>query len=274
MEKTTSDSFTLYFDRDERDSAETIEKYCQKSIRTITDTWGLKPPQDLQVYVMNTWPRCVFLGAPLTYQIILAVTMPLWYSRFNHLWKSAGGWAQRYGKRQVVGIKTSRLIEQSPATMGKEIFIELDDIEEKVTSIACHELTHAFTSHLSLPAWLNEGLAMVTVDQCLKKRTVKFETLDNLKASLGDNNPSEKIDLKSQNREQITRIYIRGYWLTRFLLESQPELLRSFLETPMSNQEVESKIAEVYEVAQERFWEEIEREILNYFEGSTNYDSE
>lgn len=273
MEKTTTDRFTLYFDREEQDAAEIIEEACQRSIRTITETWGLKPPQDFRVYVMNSWPRCVFLGAPMVYQIILALTTPLWYSRFKLLWTFAGGWAQQYGKRQVVGIKAPRLIEQTPATMGNEIFIEIDDNAEKVTSITCHELTHAFTSHLSLPVWLNEGLAMVTVDCCLNKTTVKPETLDILRASTDKDQHSEKIDLASQDKVQISRIYIRGYWLTRFLYETQPELLKSFLEMRLSSQEIDIKIADVYGVTQNLFWEEIGREVLIYFVGKTSDNS-
>lgn len=274
MKIKTIDGLTLYFDQEEQDGAEIIEKACQESVLTITETWGLKTPQDCRVFVMNSWPRCVFLGAPLVYQIILAITIPIWYSEFKQRWIFAGGWAQRFGERQVVGIKTPRLIEQTPDSMGNAIFLEIDNLEEKVSSITCHELTHAFTSHLSLPVWLNEGLAMVTVDRCLNRSTVKQETLDILTTKPEDTQPLEKIDLKSQSREQITGIYIRGYWRTRFLLDSQPELIKSFLLTRLSNQEIESKLAEAYGLAQSEFWEEIDRKVLNYFVKKTVDNSE
>lgn len=266
MERTETNGFTLYFDREEREAAEIIEKACRNSIETIANTWGLNSPQDCRVYVLNSWPRCVFLGAPLSYQFILAITIPLWYSEFKQRWKYAGGWAQRYGDRQVVGIKTPYLIENTPESMGEDIFLKNDSTKEKVTSISCHELTHAFTSHLSLPAWLHEGLAMVTVDQCLKKTTVKRETLEILKNTLDEVKPSEKIDLRSQNKEDIITLYIRGYWLTRFLLESQPDLIKSLLGEAYSNQELESKISAVCGIDPEMFWKEIEGRVLEHFE--------
>jgi len=45
----------------------------------------------------------------------------------------------------------------------------------KVQQIACHELVHAFTSHLRLPVWLHEGLAMVTVDRLLQNQSIQGE---------------------------------------------------------------------------------------------------
>ena len=107
---------------------------------------------------------------------------------------------------------------------------------------------------------------MVTVDQCLKKTTVKRETLEILKDTLDEAKPSEKIDLRSQNKEDIIKLYVRGYWLTRFLLESQPKLLKNFLGKRYSDQELESKISAVYGIDPEMFWKEIEGRVLEHFE--------
>jgi hypothetical protein len=266
MDSKSFNGLTLYFDREERESAEIIEKACRKSIQTIDESWGLKPPQDCRVYVLTSWPRCVFQGAPPKYQFMLALTLPIWYSEFKQRWKYAGGWAQRYGDRQVVGIKTLHLIEHASESMGESIFIKQDSLEENVLSITCHELTHAYTSHLSLPIWLHEGLAMVTVDHCLQKETVKRDTLDILHTTSEEVQNSEKIDLRAQSKEDIINLYVRGYWVTRFLAETQPKLLRSCLGKRYSSQELEEKIAAGYGVAPEVVWSEIDSQVVNYFE--------
>jgi hypothetical protein len=54
---------------------------------------------------------------------------------------------------------------QTPDAMGESIFAKEENPEQILLPIVCHELTHACSSHLDLPTWLNEGLAMVSVDR-------------------------------------------------------------------------------------------------------------
>ena len=267
MENITTNGLTIYFDPEEREAAETIQKACQRSTQTINTSWGLETPEDCRVYVLTTWPRCVFQGAPLQTQILLGLTIPLWYSEFKKRWQYAGGWAQKYGQRQVVGIKTPRLIENTPESIGESIFIKEEDLEDKVLSIVSHELTHAFSSHLKLPTWLHEGLAMVTADCCLDKQTVRADTLQLLKESSHKLKSSEQINLKVQSREEIVLIYIRGYWLTRFLAQSSPDLLMSLLKAQKSSEALELSIAEEYDFKPEDFWLEMQERVVAQFEG-------
>ena len=54
----------------------------------------------------------------------------------------------------TTGVKPPRLVQLADRRAGDQIFVKEKDIGEKVQSITCHELAHAFTSHLRLPAWL------------------------------------------------------------------------------------------------------------------------
>jgi hypothetical protein len=45
--------------------------------------------------------------------------------------------------------------------VGEFIFVEEKDTQTNVRHVTCHELTHACSAYLGLPAWLNEGLAVV-----------------------------------------------------------------------------------------------------------------
>jgi hypothetical protein len=234
----------LYFESADKKSAEQLAKAVDKSLQAISNTWQLSVPADCRVYLMDSWPRCVFLGAPLATQIYLGITLPLWYREFKMRWQYAGGWSQRYGARQVVGIKVPRLISEVPETMGESLFVREEDPEQKFLSIVCHELTHACSAHLDLPGWLNEGLAMVSVDRCLEKQTVLPNTIEMLRTTADDGAPSERIDLRTQSREQVILLYVRGYWLTRFLEETQSEFTQELLKTTCAAGEYESRIAE------------------------------
>ena len=266
MERITTNGLTLYFDPEEREAGEMIRKACQHSIQTINTSWGLEVPQDCRVYIMTSWPRCVFQGAPLQTQILLGLTMPFWYSEIKKRWEYAGGWAQQYGDRQVVGIKAPRLIKHTPQTMGTSIFIPEENLEQKVLSIVCHELTHAFSSHLALPTWMHEGLAMVSVDRCFGKPSVLPDTLQMLQDSNQSERATDKINLNAQSREEIILLYVRGYWLTRYLADTQPELLKNLLTQRYSHQTLEAKIASGVGIKPEDFWKQIDERVVAHFE--------
>jgi hypothetical protein len=266
MANITVDGLSIYFDPEETQAAKMIQTACQRSIETIQDSWELELPEDCRVYVLDSWPKCVFQGAPLQTQIILGLTIPFWYSEFKKRWQYAGGWAQKYGRRQIVGIKTPRLIAETPEGIGADIFIQEENLEDKLLSIVSHELTHAASSHLKLPTWLHEGLAMFTSDKCLNKETVRRDTLLLLNYTIQDSSSSEKLNLKSQSREEIVLIYIRGYWLTRYLAESSPDLLKKVLKSELSADRLEAKIAEENNFDTDDFWQEIDKRVWNRFE--------
>ena len=78
MESISIHGLKLYYDREERDAIDEMVLACDKSIQTITKSWQLKTPKDCRVYILSSWPKCVFLGAPLGSQILLGVTLPFW----------------------------------------------------------------------------------------------------------------------------------------------------------------------------------------------------
>jgi hypothetical protein len=253
----------IYFDEEEKDSADQLIMACEQSLEAISDTWQLPVPEDCRVYLLASWPRCVFLGAPLGSQILLGLTLPLWYRDFHTRWQYAGGWSQRYGTRQVVGIKAPHLIGETKDAIGESIFVTLVDPDQKYLSIVCHELTHACTAVLNLPAWLNEGLAMVTVDRCLGQGTVLPESLDLLGNQEDGDEPAERLNMKTQSREAIILLYVRGYWLTRYLEETQVELLENILEGKYAADEIEARVSGELAVSPRSFWREADLLLLN-----------
>lgn len=265
MKSITTSGLKVYYDQDEIGAVDGIVNACERSVQTIQESWQLETPRDCRVYIMSSWPRCVFLGAPIGSQIILGLTFPVWYSEFKKRWNYSGGWSQKYGERQVVGIKSPRLFAEIPDAIGESIFIQEDDLDQKVLSIVCHELTHAYSSHLRLPNWMHEGLAMVSADRCLGKPNVLPDTLQLLKTRNAEQSSNADLQLNSQSRDEIILQYVRGYWMTKYLVDNHPELVIELLQKKLDPKELESKIASAVGIAQKRFWQEANERVYLFY---------
>lgn len=267
MKSRTISGITLLFDPSELDAADLIGSACTKSIQLIHEYWELETPEDCRVYVMTSWLHFVFHSAPWPWQILLAISIPLWYFRVSKLWNYAGGWAQRYGQRRAVGVKPPRLLQLADRSIGHRVFIKEDNISEKVQHVTCHELVHAFTAHLKLPMWLNEGLAMVTVDNLLGKPTVRADTLELLTQPASLASPGGYQSLTLKDKEAVVYHVVRGYWITRYLEETQPELLKSILKRRYTHRALESKIAAAVGMSRDEFWSGIDGVVSSHFFG-------
>ncbi len=266
METKSIDGLTLFYRREDREAAAIIGKACAHSIEVIHDLWGLETPKDCRVYVMDSWKRFLFHSAPRPWRILLAVSMPFWIARVKKTWRFAGGWALRYGRRRVVGVKPPRLIETAQGQMGRGIFIPAADPSEKIQQVACHELTHAFTAHLKLPAWLNEGLAMVTVDRMMGRPTIQSETLRVLASPARTGAPKGYRRLRREKADGLVYHYVRGYWITRGLAETCPAALRQLLGEKSSRLALERKVATMLGMEYKEFWANIDRLTVSHFE--------
>jgi hypothetical protein len=229
----------------------------------VADLWGLAPPEECRVYVMTSWPRFLFHAAPGPWRIYLALTLPLRYGRIQKLWQLSGGWAQRYGQRQTIGIKPPRLLAGVGSDLRERIFVRRE-IDDWVRHNTCHELVHACSDHLGLPSWLHEGLAMVTVDRFAGKPTVRAETI----AALVQ--PPSKRDHRNGYPENLVYLAVRGYWLSRYLDETQPALLKKLLSAPQPQQAIEASLAGELGLSPEEFDEQIDKLVAAHFKEKKN----
>jgi hypothetical protein len=257
METRTIRNLALYFDAGEEAAAELIGSACERSLDLIRDLWGLEPPEECRVYVMTSWPRFLFHSAPWPWRMYLATTLPLRYPRIQRVWDMAGGWAQRYGQRRTIGIKPPRLLREVDAGLRERIFIQRE-VDEWVQHNTCHELVHACSDHLRLPAWLHEGLAMVTVDRFAGKPTVKRETLAALASRPAGTRPQAGAGALSADPDSLVYLAVRGYWITRYLNEAQPALLKGLLARPQSYEALEGALAAGLGMSGEEFRDQID----------------
>jgi len=267
MEAFTVDGMTVHFDANERAAAELIEDACRQSARLIQESWGLETPPDLRVHVMTSWVRFFLRAPPWHWKILIAFLMPLLAFKVKKVWRFAGGWAQAFGGRRTVGIKPPRILAATDTTIGDRVFIREDDLDERVRRIACHELTHAFSSHLRLPVWLHEGIAMVTVDRLAGRPTVQTATIDIIENADRKLNPRWYQDLPDVDRDAFLYPFVRGYWITRFLEETRPGLLAGLFATRRDHRDLEEKIAAGLDKSFDDFWNDIDGLVAAHFGG-------
>jgi hypothetical protein len=265
LEVAARSGISIRYDAEERDTADLIGSACEKTVDIVRAAWGLGAPKDCRVYAMTSWFRFLRLSAPWYWWLFAGPTMPLWVSRVRKIWKIAGGWTQRYGSRWAIGVKPPRIIEQSDRSLGKRIFVQEDDLRVKVEHITCHELVHACSGHLRLPAWLNEGLAMVAVDKYMEQPTVQPETIASLRDGRRRRGAGRKRALPVGDNDALVYSYVRGYWLTRYLDDTEPELLRELLSRRRGRKALEADLAAAFGMARDRFWDEIDGMVASHF---------
>jgi hypothetical protein len=256
---------SLHYACEQEQTADLFTEAVQRSIDLITRTWGVPVPEDCRVYVMTSWMRFMFDAAPWHWRVLLAATLPLWFQRVRRMWPYAGGWAQRFGRRRAVGVKPPDLLQKADTSIGVRVFIHVDDPRVRVGHITCHELTHAFTAHLRLPAWLNEGLAMVTVDRYAGAETVQRETLETLRSAGRTMQPKGYRRLSVRDPEAMIYHTTRGYWVTRFLAETKHDLLPDLLKY-RRGRALDRIIEQALGLGEGELWQKIDDVVVDHFD--------
>jgi hypothetical protein len=265
MESRSIGGLTLYFETEDREAADLIGRACERSVQTIHEHWGLETPEDCRVYVMRSLLHFVYHSAPWSWRVLLSATFPLWYFRQRRIWPYAGGYEQRYGRRVAVGVKPPQLMQEADGSVGARVFVQTGDTGEKVERTTCHELAHAFVGHLDLPAWLKEGHAMVTVDRFMGKPTVQHATLEALARSSTKAEAEGYRKVSMKDPDAAVYLYTRGYWITRYLDDTHPELLRSLLQQRRSQSALENEVATALGMEVGAFWREIDGMVIAHF---------
>jgi hypothetical protein len=266
MKSRTIQGVTVVTDPGEQDTVNLISDVCGKALQLIQEIWGLGAPEDCRIYVMTSWLGFVFQSAPWHWRILLGATIPLWCFRARRTWPYSAAWTQRYGKRVAIGVKPPRLLEQSDRSIGVRMFVEEKDMKVNVQHITCHELTHACSAHLRLPTWLNEGIAMVTVDRFLGRPMIREETLAFMRDFLPKGAPPTYRELSRMDGEAIAYHGMRGYWLVRYLEEQHPGFLRRVLSLYRDPKAIEQEMIVKLRMEPARFWREIDGVVVDHFE--------
>jgi hypothetical protein len=268
MESKQIAGLAIYFEAGEAAAADLLGSASAQSLDLIRDLWGLEPPEECRVYVMTSWPRFLFHAAPLHWRVYLALTLPLRFARIQKMWAMAGGWALRYGRRHAIGIKPPRLLRKVDAGLRERVFVRRE-VDDWVRHNTCHELVHACSDDLHLPTWLHEGLAMVTVDRFAGQATVQSETLQTLAGESAGTRAQARYGHPSSAPDALVRLAVRGYWITRYLAETQPALLREQSAQRQPHEALEAALAAGLGLEPKEFWSQIDGLVLSYFEAAS-----
>lgn len=264
MERQPFPGGTLFFAPRDREAAEWIGAAAGEALRFADRRWGLRPPGELQVHALTSWAGFLFTAASRPRRLYLLLTFPLWVWRVSRVWKIAGGWTQRFGRRLAVGVKPPRLLLAADRSLGERLFLPEPDTQGKVRQITWHETVHACSLHRKLPAWLNEGLAMFAVDRLAGKPTVRPKAL----SWLTENNAAAGRRIPShfrQRGEAFLRLYAQGYWRVRYFEEKQPGLLRDLLRVRRKPGAWLRPLAEAVGLGDPCGWAELDRKIHGHF---------
>ncbi len=242
-------------------AAETI----RQSLPLIESLWGVQPPPQTRVYLHSSWLRALLHGAPLDGKLAVLLGLPFQYIYLNRLWKLAGGWTHRFPMVSLVTVKSPPHLRQSDTSLGQKLFIKIEDEADKFRLTLSHELTHAFSLRLRLPLWLSEGMAMLTSDRLLGVQTVLPETLAFTQRAAQRKPQRFEARVSLRRPEQILEMYARGYWITRYLLEHQPDVLRSVLAKPMNPADLENQLARALGWPRGQFWWHINAAVLRAY---------
>ena len=255
----------IEFALEDSSTAGVMAEACDEALRLANASWGLDPPSDCRLYVMTSWRDFVFRSAPWPWKVALALYFPLWSGRVRRMWPISAGWTQRYGRHIAIGIKPPRLLEISDKSVGIHMYAEETDPHAKIRHLTCHELTHAASAHLHLPAWLNEGLAAVTVDRLMGKATIRSESLGLVERTLPKAPPPSYRSMARFSGEQLAYHAVRGYWIVRWLEETNLGWLRELLSVRRAPREIERRLAELVHLQPGRLWTEIDDLLVEHF---------
>jgi hypothetical protein len=265
MKREQVGAITLHFNEQDQESALLVMRAAGETEELLRSRWSLEFPPDCHLLVMTSWFQFMFTASPMLWRIPLALTLPLWVGRVASTWKVAGGWTNRFGRRVAIGVKPPALLETADRRIGKRIFVEQDDPREKVRQITCHELTHAATSRLRLPLWLNEGLAGRAVDHFSGHSTIRIETLATLTDPERNPRPLGYRQLRTRDRDMVVYQFSRGYWLTRWLDEIDPDALLRLLSTRLPASDIEDMLAETLGLDRSNLWPAIDRALYKRY---------
>ncbi len=267
-------------------TAEHVETVCRTAIPFIEKQWRLKRPPLILIRVSTNWlgfwisyawrhisamalMAAILLLIRAPYELIIVpsglylLAIAVILRRYARTWKVAAGWTSTILDSPRILVKAPELLEKGDLRMGRLLFIPEENKEKKLAGTVNHELTHAYAGHLHLPFWLNEGLALVSSETFLGKRTVRGETLALLAPDpeSGSTYAGLARDMRMQLRECV-----KGYWLVRYLKETRPQLIVELLELRHSPGESVKRIAAALEIIDNDPWPGIFSTLREYFQ--------
>jgi hypothetical protein len=241
-----------------------ISDTCAGSFKVARDLWGLAPPRDCRIYVMTTWWRLFFDATPWYQKPFLITSMPFWVPAARRIWPKAGAMTLkgRFTRRVTIGVKPPDLLKASDTSVGELLYVKEPDMQVKLRHLVCHELTHACSAELRLPMWLNEGIAMLSVERYLGKRVISQDSLALLRNQPPRCTPPSYREMTRMDARGMALHTSRGYWLVELLEKTRPGFLKGIFSDKSQLRAREQLMAGLLSLPPEHFWQQVDDRLL------------
>ena len=107
---------------------------------------------------------------------------------------------------------------------------------------------------------------MVAADEFLGVRTVRTDTIQSLKHPRQKRAIGRYQDLPRMQKDEIVYQYVRGYWITRYLMDRHAGLLNNLLDKKHSRRTTENMLAGALGLRRRSLWKQIDGIVIQHFE--------
>ena len=208
-----------YYKKYEKEK-EIIKNNYEKVVNLIEKLWDIDSKRPtINIYIFISDFKYILCASNWFFIILrFTILLPHWLLRGRKRWKKWRGVSGFQKKEPSILIKP---MEHYNYYTNKNFFkytnLYLDNKKEKIfKSTFCHEIFQVYTHDLKLPAWLKQGLAIITEEYFLDKKMILSKSINLLK---------EK-HLDELDEKYSTYILIKGYWTVRYLEEKYPDFLK------------------------------------------------
>lgn len=223
------DYLEVFYDPEYEVYAQGITEYYENALSLLNEKWGVKGTDFVKVYICKDPVDFIFGIAKGFKKFVWQMSYPLWSGRVKRFYNRAGGMTlQMYGGA-FIWLRPPDAYAYVDRTVGNLLFGKIDDPIEKLQFVFVHELTHAYIGNRRLEAWLNEGLAMTTVDDYFRKCTVLEDVLEKFVKDHRNYTLISYNRMAGAKAENIAFTYAFGYWATRYIEAVYPDLIRNAL---------------------------------------------
>ena len=106
---------------------------------------------------------------------------------------------------------------------------------------------------------------MVATDAFLGQPTVRPETLSEIAGTLAVMQQMDAQVLNLDDPEATVRLYLRAYWITRYLDEAHPDVLRKLLSQRLPTYGYEDQLATDLGVETDQLWQSLSSQLAAHF---------
>lgn len=215
-----------------------IARYYEEAVPLLQAKWGQGNVGAIHIYLCKDPIEFMLSIARGIRKALWVIFLPFWAGRVKRFYKRAGGVTLQLHGDAYIWLRPPDEYEYVDKTIGNILFGKIEDPYEKLQFVFVHELTHAHIGNRNLPSWLNEGIAMISVDAYFKKCTVLEDVLESFIKEHRRHALVGYHRMAIETPDNIAFTYAYGYWATEYIETVSPGLIKEALSHSQRNDEI------------------------------------